>query len=252
MFEGEFSTEQAEPSGTTPRRPMDFLFGSSRGLGRRVSGFGSVGLRQKERSTYILGTHGSGKSTLVLNRILEDITQGEEAVIVLDPHGDLARQVLLRVPPEHAGRVVLFDPLRQRDRPLGLNPFEWYDEVEYYRKVEAVVNVFAYSWYGTFRSTPTLQSVLTTLVRTLFEAYREYRTHFAHLQMILREDEVGEWWRRKLSALTQSDLALEAKWTGWKSGRPRQAAVPAAPPHRRGPPGAAPVRAATRCRPRSR
>ena len=43
---------------------------------------------QRLRHTYVIGASGTGKSTFLLNLILQDIQNGE-GIGVLDPHGDL-------------------------------------------------------------------------------------------------------------------------------------------------------------------
>ncbi|GAA1387669.1 hypothetical protein GCM10009661_74690 [Catellatospora chokoriensis] len=58
---------------------------------------------------HILGSTGSGKSTLMLNMILDDINAGRGAVVI-DPKGDLVRDVLDRLPAKKAKKVVLIDP----------------------------------------------------------------------------------------------------------------------------------------------
>ena len=47
--------------------------------------------------TYMIGRPGSGKSTLLLNLILQDIENGD-AVVLIDPHGDLWNDVRERIP----------------------------------------------------------------------------------------------------------------------------------------------------------
>ncbi len=74
-----------------------------------------------ELGLYISGLPGVGKSTLLLHLILDDIQAGH-ACCVLDPHGDLIRAILDRLPDDEATlcRVVLFDPV-ETDWPIGLN-----------------------------------------------------------------------------------------------------------------------------------
>jgi hypothetical protein len=59
--------------------------------------------------THLLGATGSGKSTLIANLALADITAGR-GVVVVDPKGDLVTDLLERIPQEAVGRVVLLDP----------------------------------------------------------------------------------------------------------------------------------------------
>lgn len=76
----------------------------------------------RSRHTYIAGATGSGKSTLLFNMIAQDIADGE-GVCLIDPHGDLYRDVLDAVPPGRAKDVVLFDPC-DFDYAVGLNFLE--------------------------------------------------------------------------------------------------------------------------------
>lgn len=58
--------------------------------------------------TYVIGRPGSGKSTFLLNMILQDIAAGE-AVVLIDPHGDLCADVLARMSPARRDDVVRVD-----------------------------------------------------------------------------------------------------------------------------------------------
>ena len=71
------------------------------------------------RHIYALGGSGSGKTFLMTNVILEDMKMGN-GVCVVDPHGELIDDLLLRVPPERVDDVIVFSPA-YTDRPLGLN-----------------------------------------------------------------------------------------------------------------------------------
>lgn len=57
----------------------------------------------------VLGPTGSGKSALMGRAILADIEAGYGGVVV-DPRGDLVRDLIERIPPQHADRVVVIDP----------------------------------------------------------------------------------------------------------------------------------------------
>jgi ABC-type ATPase involved in cell division len=51
----------------------------------------------RRRHLYVVGQISTGKSTLLLNLIAQDLAPGQ-GLAVLDPHGDLAETVLLHVP----------------------------------------------------------------------------------------------------------------------------------------------------------
>lgn len=88
-------------------------------------------LAQRQRHTYVIGKTGTGKTTLLKNAIYQDMVNGK-GFAVLDPHGDMFRE-LLRIVPEHRQKdVVVFDP-SDREYPLGLNildPGVPFDSVE--------------------------------------------------------------------------------------------------------------------------
>ncbi len=93
----------------------------------------------RRRHLYLIGQTGTGKTTLFLNMILQDIRQGH-GVGVVDPHGDLIEDILLHVPPERQQDVILFDP-RDVERPLGFNILEASDPAQKDLIVNEVVQI---------------------------------------------------------------------------------------------------------------
>ncbi len=61
------------------------------------------------RHVYVVGKTGAGKSTLLASMILSAVDKADRAVFVLDPHGDLAHDVLNAIPERHAQRVLFID-----------------------------------------------------------------------------------------------------------------------------------------------
>lgn len=76
----------------------------------------------RRRHMYVIGQTGTGKTTLFLNMIIQDIASGH-GVGVVDPHGDLIEEILNHIPPERQKDVIVFDP-RDREYPLGFNILE--------------------------------------------------------------------------------------------------------------------------------
>ncbi len=68
----------------------------------------SLSENDRARHLYVIGATGTGKSTLLKSLILQDIDAGE-GVVMFDPHGDLAEDVLAAVPSQRAGDVVYAD-----------------------------------------------------------------------------------------------------------------------------------------------
>ncbi|MEX1061624.1 MAG: type IV secretory system conjugative DNA transfer family protein, partial [Patescibacteria group bacterium] len=59
----------------------------------------------RRKHMYLIGKTGTGKSTIFKNMIVQDIQNGE-GVAVLDPHGDLVKDLLDFIPPERIKDVV--------------------------------------------------------------------------------------------------------------------------------------------------
>jgi predicted DNA-binding transcriptional regulator AlpA len=103
-----------------------FVFGENSHAGKTTP----VTLSPEARSQhcYVIGASGTGKSTLLLNLILQDIERGE-GLAVLDPHGDLIDEILGLIPEKRFGDVVLLDPSDEA-YPVGFNVLKAHSEIE--------------------------------------------------------------------------------------------------------------------------
>ena len=111
---------------------------------------------------HVLGATGSGKSTLLAQLVLQDVAAGRGAVVI-DPRGDLVRDVLDRLPARAIGRTVLLDPDEQA-APPSLNMLEGEDaELAVEHVVEVFRRVFARAWGP--RTDDVLRSACLTLLR---------------------------------------------------------------------------------------
>ncbi len=80
----------------------------------------------RRRHIYVIGQTGTGKTTLLKNMITQDIRNGD-GVCFLDPHGDVAQEILGLIPKERIDDVIYFNPGDTR-RPLALNILEYSKE----------------------------------------------------------------------------------------------------------------------------
>jgi len=80
-----------------------------------------IGLTANDRKqhTYIVGKTGSGKTTIIKNMALQDITSGK-GVCVIDPHGDMVEEILTLIPKHRRKDVVYINP-SDKEFPVGLN-----------------------------------------------------------------------------------------------------------------------------------
>jgi hypothetical protein len=93
----------------------------------------------RRRHLYLIGQTGTGKTTMFLNMIVQDIQAGQ-GVGVIDPHGDLIEDILLHIPAARQKDVILFDP-RDTERPLGFNMLEVHQESQKDLVVNEVVQI---------------------------------------------------------------------------------------------------------------
>jgi hypothetical protein len=80
--------------------------------------FGISRLDQRQH-IYVVGKTGSGKTTLLRNLIVQHIRL-RHGVGLIDPHGDLANELLHLVPPGRADHTVYFNP-SDLEFPIGMN-----------------------------------------------------------------------------------------------------------------------------------
>lgn len=99
----------------------------------------ALGIDDRRRHVYVVGQTGTGKSTLLLNGIQQDLESGM-GLAVLDPHGDLVQRVLRIVPPDRVDDVVILDP-GDREAPVGFNLLECANEEERYQVVESFIGM---------------------------------------------------------------------------------------------------------------
>lgn len=71
------------------------------------------------RHLLLTGPTGTGKSTLITHLVLQDIGHGH-GVLLLDPKGDLVREVLARYPEDRRDDLLVIDPTDPA--PVGINP----------------------------------------------------------------------------------------------------------------------------------
>lgn len=92
------------------------------------------------RHTYTIGQTGTGKTTLLVNMILQDISAGNGCCFI-DPHGSDVQNILANIPKERFKDVIYFDP-SYTERPMALNMLE-YDRSKPEQKTFVVNELFS-------------------------------------------------------------------------------------------------------------
>jgi len=143
------------------------------------------------RHYYCVGKSGTGKSVFLQTIARQDVRNGD-GICLIDPHGDLAEDMLAYVPKERAKDIIYFDAGND-ERPMGLNMYEINNIDEADRVVNDATEIFIkmfgpeifgpriqeYFKYGSltlledFEDRPTLLDVVRLFTD---EGYREYKT----------------------------------------------------------------------------
>lgn len=108
---------------STAPRPPRFPAGGGIRIGQTDDGLAvHLAAPDRARHTYVIGATGTGKSTLLLNMIRQDMAAGD-GVVVIDPHGDLFADARRLVPAGRVSDLVLVD-FADFDHPVAINLLE--------------------------------------------------------------------------------------------------------------------------------
>lgn len=130
----------------------------------------TLSTEDRRRHLYTIGQTGSGKTTFLKFCMLQDIHAGHGCGLI-DPHGDLADEIINSIPRSRTWDVVYFNPSDQ-EFPIGFNPI-----VGIPRHAQPVV---AANMIATFRSIwgdswgPRMEHILANALAPLLE-YGETR-----------------------------------------------------------------------------
>lgn len=124
-----------------------------------------IGPSDRRRHIYIVGKTGMWKSTLLENMIIDDIRQGRW-VAVIDPHGDLAENIIWLIPKSRTNQTIIFDP-SDKQWPIAFNMFHGVDSEQRPLVASWIVwifkKIFGDSWG------PRLEHILRNTVLALLE-----------------------------------------------------------------------------------
>ena len=92
------------------------------------------------RHSYIIGMTGTGKSTLMVNMIVQDIQDGHGCCYI-DPHGENIEDIMQAIPPERLDDVIYFNPA-DSEFPMGLNMLEADTQDQMDFAAQEMINIF--------------------------------------------------------------------------------------------------------------
>ena len=165
----------------------------------------TFGIYRKDRRShmYIVGMTGTGKSTLLLNMIKQDIENGE-GVALLDPHGDLA-EMALELVPENRQKDVIYFNVPDANLTYSFNPLHNVPPKDRPLVASELIDIFKKIWDDFWG--PRLEHILRNALLALLDQPdatlldvlhilndREYRREVA---MHLPNRAVREFWLRE-------------------------------------------------------
>jgi type IV secretory pathway TraG/TraD family ATPase VirD4 len=125
------------------------------------------GIKRRDRGghVYIIGKTGTGKSTLILNMLVSDIRRGE-GIALIDPHGDLAEELLDYIPSDRLNDVIYFNPA-DMECPVAFNPLEKVEPDHYHLVASGIISVLKKLWPDFWG--PRMEHIIRHSVLTLLE-----------------------------------------------------------------------------------
>lgn len=139
------------------------------------------------RHYYCIGKSGTWKSVFLQTIARQDIWNGD-GICLIDPHGDLAEDMLAYIPKERAKDVVYFDA-GDEERPMGLNMFEINILDEADRVVNDATEIFI-KMFGPEIFGPRLQEYFKYGALTLLEDFEDRPTLLDVVRLF-----TDEWYR---------------------------------------------------------
>ncbi|MFC1997823.1 type IV secretory system conjugative DNA transfer family protein [Chloroflexota bacterium] len=135
----------------------------------------SVSHNVRKFHTYVVGLTGRGKSKLLQSLLVQDIVAGRGCAII-DPHGDLAKDVLRSLVStgylnhkKNLDRIVYVSP-RRRDYFIPFNVLAPPDQgTEIYEIAQRVIAAFQRTWAKTLAEPPRFQQIMRAALAVLIE-----------------------------------------------------------------------------------
>jgi tRNA isopentenyl-2-thiomethyl-A-37 hydroxylase MiaE len=126
------------------------------------------GIKAKDRTrhVYVIGKTGMGKSTMLENMAVQDITNGE-GMCFIDPHGKTADLLLEYVPKERIRDVIHIAPF-DTEFPISFNVLESVDPEKRHLVVSGLMSTFKKIWEDAWSAR--MEYILTNTLLALLEA----------------------------------------------------------------------------------
>jgi hypothetical protein len=172
----------------------------------------SLSTEQRLRHTHILGSTGTGKSTLLHSMMMEDTRLGN-GYMCIDPHGDLIEMLLDTIPENRLRDVVLIDPT-DGEYPIGFNILLAHSELEkelLASDLVALFRRFSTSW-GDQMNSVFANAILAFLYNKEVGTLADLRrfliepTFRARVLSTVTDPDIAYYWQREYPLLKSSSI----------------------------------------------
>ncbi len=125
------------------------------------------GIKDKDRlqHIYVIGKSGTGKSTLLENMAISDIRRGN-GLGIIDPHGDIARDLLKYIPEGRKDDLIYFNAT-DIEHPIAFNPLHGVHPKYRHLVASGLISTFKKIWADSWG--PRLEYILRYCLLTLME-----------------------------------------------------------------------------------
>jgi hypothetical protein len=183
------SSKQVDGPSNVPEQGLFLGYNVYRGSKKEIR----LSEKDRGRHMYIVGQTGTGKSVLLGNLALQDMLDGRGFAFI-DPHGDVAEELMSMVPKERTEDVIYFNP-GDMDYPLGLNLFEFEREEDKDFLIQEAINML-YKLYD-----PQHQGIIGP----------RYESWFRNAALTLMSDPGGSTFIDVPKVFTDNDYAMQKK-----------------------------------------
>ena len=123
------------------------------------------GIKDKDRlqHIYVIGKSGTGKSTLLENMAISDIKR-DNGLCVIDPHGDIAEDILKYIPEGRKQDLIYFNATDQ-EKPIAFNPLKGIHPKYHHLVASGLVSTFKKIWSESWG--PRMEYILRFTLLTL-------------------------------------------------------------------------------------
>ncbi len=156
-----------------------------------------ITLEDRFRHVFVCGATGFGKTTTLVNMIVQDILNGY-GLCFIDPKGDAIEEVLMRIPEHRLEDVILIDPANY-DKVVGLNFLELPKKSMTEEQIDAMKEVVVADLVALMRQQTQIWGerfgrIFETLVRAILDfnerVGEDEQLTFLDLYVLLTDDEV--------------------------------------------------------------